>query len=200
MEHVHIHNCISWQEAHMEEKEPSVSNSKTNWGKEIISWIVVIAAGFLLAFFVTRVLIIKAVVPTSSMETTIMVDDKIIGNRLSYLFSDPKRGDIVIFEYPVDPTEDYVKRIIGLPGETISFADGKVFIDGKELKEDYVNGALTIPGNEDSYTIPEGCYFMMGDNRTYSLDARFWSEHFVKKDAIKGKVLIRYSPSWGRIK
>ncbi|MDD5935745.1 MAG: signal peptidase I [Clostridiales bacterium] len=173
---------------------------KINWVKEILSWILVIAGGFVLAWFVTRVIIVKAVVPTNSMETTIMVGDKIIGNRLSYTFSNPKRGDIVIFEFPDDPTQDYVKRIIGLPGETISFDDGKVLVDGKALEENYTNGQRTEYHNEQTYVVPEGSYFMLGDNREVSADSRYWDNPFVKKSAIKGKVWLRYSPSWGKIK
>ncbi len=172
---------------------------KVNWLREILGWILVIVAGFLLAWFVTRFVIVKAAVPTNSMETTIMVGDKIIGNRLAYLFSDPDRGDIVIFEYPDNPEEDYVKRIIGLPGETVTFVDGKVYIDGEELKEDYINGMETIPEDQDTFTVPENCYFMMGDNRDDSWDSRYWVNSYVHEDAIKGKVWFRYSPTWGGI-
>ncbi len=167
--------------------------------KEIISWILVIGVGFLLAWFVTRVIIIKAVVPTESMDPTIMVGDKIIGNRLAYLFSDPERGDIIIFKY--SETENYVKRIIGLPGETVTFEDGKVFIDGVALDEDYVHGKDTLPDKQDTYVVPEDSYFMLGDNRTNSADSRYWEgSPFISEDAIKGKVWFRYSPSWGTIK
>ena len=182
----------------MEEgKQGSVK--KVNIKKEIISWILVIVSGFFLAMFVTKVVIVKAQVPTNSMEDTIMVDDKIIGIRLSYLFSSPKRGDIVIFQYPDNPVEDYVKRVIGLPGETVSFLDDKVFIDGVELKEDYIDGKPTIPGDQTEFVVPKGHYFMLGDNRTSSWDSRFWMDSYVSEDAIKGEVWLRYSPSWGFI-
>lgn len=184
----------------MQTKENNTTEKRQiNWAREILSWILVIGGGFLLAWFVTRVVIVKAVVPTNSMETTIMVGDKIIGNRLAYLFSSPKRGDIVIFEYPDNPKEDYVKRVIGLPGETITFTDGKVYIDGDLLEEDYVNGMETYPDDQDTFTVPENSYFMLGDNRVYSADSRYWDNPYVLEDAIKGKVWIRYSPSWGRI-
>lgn len=171
---------------------------RKTWIKEIISWILVVGVGFLLAWFVTRVIIIKAVVPTESMEPTIMIGDKMIGNRLSYLFSDPDRGDIIIFKF--SETENYVKRIIGLPGETVTLKDGKVFIDGVVLEEDYIHGQITEPQDQDTYVVPEDSYFMLGDNRVNSADSRYWDDPFISKDAIKGKVWFRYSPSWGTIK
>lgn len=181
------------------DKEKQVSVQKVNLKKEIISWIFVIAGGFLLAWFVTKVVIVKAQVPTNSMEDTIMVDDKIVGIRLAYLFSEPKRGDIIIFQYPDNPVEDYVKRVIGLPGETVSFSDNKVFINGVELKEDYIDGKPTEPGEITEFVVPEGHYFMLGDNRTSSWDSRFWVNPFVSEDTIRGEVWFRYSPSWGFI-
>lgn len=173
-------------------------DKKVNVKKEILSWLLVILGGFLLAKFVTKVVIVKAEVPTGSMEKTIMIDDKIIGNRLSYLFTSPKRGDIVIFEFPDNPAEDYVKRVIGLPGETISFDQGKVFVDGVELKESYIGGVETLSDTKE-FVIPQDHYFMLGDNRLDSKDSRFWEDPYVSKDAIKGKVWLRYSPSWGWI-
>lgn len=182
------------------EEEKIMDKKKKNIKKEIISWILVIAGGYLLALFVTKAVIIKAQIPSGSMEDTIMVDDKIIGNRLSYLFSDPERGDIVIFEFPDNPKEDYVKRVIGLPGETVTFADNKVYIDGVALEENYIDGKETVPGEQTEFKVPKGKYFMLGDNRIDSKDSRLWDEPFVSKSAIKGKVWIRYSPSWGFIK
>ena len=183
----------------METNNYSTTDMKRKaWIKEILSWILVIGVGFLLAWFVTRVIIIKAVVPTQSMDPTIRVGDKMIGNRLAYLFSDPERGDIVIFKF--SETENYVKRVIGLPGETVTLKDGKVYIDGVALEEDYVHGQITEPNYQDTYVVPKDSYFMLGDNRIDSLDSRYWENPFISKDAIKGKVWFRYSPSWGTIK
>jgi signal peptidase I len=181
-------------------KEGKKITKKVNLKKEIISWILVIAGGFLFAWFVTRVVIVKARIPSGSMVDTIVEGDKVIGNRLAYLFSDPDRGDIVIFQWPDDPTQDYVKRVIGLPGETVSFADNKVFIDGVELEEEYTDGKPTVPvGEKTEFEVPKGHYFMLGDNRTNSKDSREWDNPFVAKAAIRGKVWVGYSPSWGFI-
>lgn len=168
--------------------------------KEIFSWIFVLVAAFVLAYFITNHVIVKAIVPTGSMESTIMPNDKIIGNRIAYLFSEPKRGDIIIFKYPDDETENYVKRIIGLPGEKIQIIQGKVYINDslEPLDESY----LKEPANLEDYgpyQVPEDHYFVMGDNRNHSLDARYWINTYVSKEKIIGKVWFRYSPSIGSI-
>jgi signal peptidase I len=162
--------------------------------KELISWIIVIAVAVVLAFVINKTIIFKVVTPTGSMENTIMAHQKVEVFRLAYLFGEPKRGDIVVFPYPDDETEDRLKRVIGLPGETIEGKDGLVYIDGEPLVENYVKDAL----NEDfgPFTIPEGKYFMMGDNRNDSLDARYWENKFVSKDKIKGKAIFKFPFKW----
>lgn len=170
--------------------------------REILSWIIVLVTAFGLAYFITNYVIVKAVVPTGSMEPTIMTDDKIIGNRIAYLFSEPKRGDIIIFKYPDDETENYVKRIIGLPGDKVEIIQGKVYINdsAESLEEPYLNEGPNPQDYYGPYLVPEGCYFVMGDNRNQSLDARFWVNTYVAKEKIIGKVWFRYSPSIGKIK
>ena len=110
--------------------------------------------------------------------------------RQAYLFSDPKRGDIIVFPFPDDEKVDFIKRIIGLPGETIEGKNGYVYINGKKLVEKYVTSLL----DEDfgPYTVPKDSYFMMGDNRSISDDARYWDNKFVKRSKIMGKALFKY--------
>ena len=102
--------------------------------KEIISWIQIIVAAVVIAFFLTTFIIANSRIPTGSMEPTIMSHSRVIGSRLSYLADDPERGDVVIFHYPDDPSGKtyFVKRVIGLPGETVDIVEGKVYIDGSE--------------------------------------------------------------------
>ena len=107
----------------MEEKKPSKI-------KEIFSWIMTIVLAVVAAKLINNYVIMKAEVPTGSMENTIQVDDCIMGLRVAYLLSEPERGDIVIFPWPDDPEITYVKRIIGLPGETVEIKNGAVYIDG----------------------------------------------------------------------
>jgi len=172
-----------------------------NVRKEIVSWIITIAFAFILAIFINKVIIVNATVPTGSMENTIMPKDRIMALRLSYVFGSPERGDIAVFEYPDSPEGEkpilYVKRIIGLPGDKIEIKDGKVYINdaNEPLNEDSYLKELPA-GDFGPYEVPEGAYFMLGDNRNNSLDSRFWSNTFVMKDKILGKVIFRYFPSF----
>lgn len=162
--------------------------------KEVFAWILTIALAIVAAKLINNYVIIKAEVPTGSMEHTIEVNDCIMGLQLSYLFSDPERGDIVIFPFPDNPEVTYVKRIIGLPGETVEIKNSAVYIDGKPIKETYLKE--TMRGEYGPYVVPEGCYFMLGDNRNTSQDSRRWKNTFLKEEDIMAKVLFRYKPSF----
>lgn len=123
--------------------------------------------------------------------------------------SDPEHGDIVVFEYPRDPSKDYIKRVIGLPGDTIEIRNKVVYRNDKALEEPYVQfvrpvGQAGLGDNMPRITVPEGKYFMMGDNRDQSSDSRFWG--FADRSSIKGKALVIYwsmdglrSVRWNRI-
>jgi signal peptidase I len=168
-----------------------------------------------------RIFIIQAFrIPTGSMEDTLLVGDFLFVNKFIYgahvPFTDfrlpgvraPERGDIVVFEYPKDPDRDFIKRVIGLPGETVEIVNTVVFVDGKLLEEpyakhtatrrrpeDYENPQIYPPGagNRDYYgpiTVPAGHYFVMGDNRDQSDDSRFWG--FLEGNLIKGKAVMIY--------
>ena len=167
-----------------------------SWKKEIISWIQIIVAAVIIALVLHNFIIANSRVPTGSMENTIMSKSRVIGSRLAYLTSDPERGDVVIFHFPDDPTGKIysVKRVIGLPGETVNVVDGKVYINDSDTPLDEPYLPEPMEGSYGPYTVPEGCYFMMGDNRNNSLDARFWKNRFVEKDKIIAKVLFTYFP------
>ena len=162
--------------------------------KEIISWLQIIVAAVVIALVLNNFVIANSRVPTGSMENTIMSRSRVIGSRLAYLKDDPQRGDIVIFHYPDDESIYYVKRVIGLPGETVMIEDGKVYINGSDTPLDEPYLAEPMEGSYGPYTVPEGCYFMLGDNRNNSRDARFWENKYVKKDKIIAKVLFCYYP------
>ncbi|MHB8127527.1 MAG: signal peptidase I [Mobilitalea sp.] len=157
---------------------------------EIISWILIFAVAYGSAMLINRFIIYRVSSPTASMENTFMIGEKVVTYRLAYLFSDPIRGDIVVFEYPDNPEEDFIKRIIGLPGETVKGIEGVVYINGEPLKEDYFKEKPE--GDFGPFIVPEGHYFMMGDNRNISLDARYWENKYVAKEKIRGKALMKY--------
>jgi len=158
--------------------------------KEIISWVMVVVIAFGLAQVINKFIVYKISSPTGSMENTFMIDEKVVIFRPAYLFHKPQRGDIVVFPAPDEPEEDYIKRIIGLPGETIQGIDGVVYINGEPLQEDYLKEKAE--GNFGPYEIPEDSYFMMGDNRNISLDARYWEHKFVGFKDLKGKAVLKY--------
>ena len=167
---------------------PSIMEELWEYIKMIIFVVVVV-------FIVNNVLLINAKIPSESMEDTIMTGDRIFGNRLAYINKDPQRFDIVIFKYPDDETQLFIKRVIGLPGETVEIRDGKVYIDGSETPLDDSFTPEPPQGDWGPEVVPEGSYFMLGDNRNRSRDSRFWTNTFVKKEKILGKAVLRYFPS-----
>lgn len=173
--------------------------------KEIVDFLTPIIIAVVIAVLLKTFVFANAVVPTGSMLDTIQLKDRVIASRLAYINDDPERGDIVIFINPdYDPDfakgngneKYYVKRVIGLPGETVQIVNGATYItdtngDTYILDEsDYLKE--TPVGDFGPYTVPEGSYFMMGDNRNASLDARYWTHKYVTKDNIVGKVKFRY--------
>ncbi|HDD53634.1 MAG TPA: signal peptidase I [Thermosulfidibacter takaii] len=149
-----------------------------------------------------RTFIVQAFrIPSGSMIPTLLVGDHILVNKLAYRFGEPHRLDVVVFKFPLDSNKDYIKRVIGLPGDRLKIVNKVVFINGKPLKEPYARhtDSRTIPRGiqpRDNYgpvVVPPGHYFVMGDNRDSSYDSRFWG--FVSRKALIGKALIIYF-SW----
>ncbi len=190
------------------------AKQKVDVKAEVISWIKMVLVAVVAAFIINQFIIINATVPTGSMENTILAEDRVIGLRLSYMFSDPQRGDIVVFKFPLDEKLNYIKRIIGLPGETVRIEDSKVYIYDtetgelkEELQEDYLKEEWIVMNNGYEFVIPEDRYLMIGDNRNHSADARDWQTKvemypdvygtdeniiYVHKDKILGKAYFAY--------
>ena len=214
------------------QKEADASaKEKTTLMQEFLSWVEVIVVAVVLALFIDGVIIINATVPSGSMETTIMTGDRVLGTRFSYWGSAaPKRGDIVVFHYPIDDAiysqkgffsrlidnitgkhTKYIKRVIGLPGETVEIREGQVVIDGEPLEETYINGRWMIENDGYTFHVPEGEYLMLGDYRNDSSDSRYWAKiaileglaetkeeaeafRYVPENKILGKAYICYWP------
>lgn len=135
-------------------------------------------------------------VTSGSMESTLPTHSVFLSWHLSYALGDPmpERGDIVLFDSD-ELGQTLVKRVVGLPGETVSFRDGQVLVNGSALEETYlpVQG-ITYPQNEgDGFTVPDGCVFLLGDHRDNSLDSRFWQDPFISVTNIRARALVDIS-------
>ena len=171
---------------------PARKDHKESIGQEILSYIKILAVAIIVAFLFTRFIIVNAQVPSGSMENTILTGDRLIGFRLAYLSHGPKRGDIVIFKYPDDESQNFVKRVIGVPGDVINIRNGHVYVNGEMLEENYIRDPMNSDGEDLTYVVPSSSYFMLGDNRNNSKDSRYWTNTFVSKDKIIAKVSFRY--------
>lgn len=172
-----------------------------------------IVIAVILALFVRTWVVQAFKIPTGSMENNLLVGDHLLVNKFIYgptalgaartllPVDGVHRGDVVVFKYPEDPERDFIKRVIGLPGETIEIREKKVYIDGKPLEEPYVHflqpagsygefAAFDVREQYGPVTVPLGHYFMMGDNRDNSQDSRYWG--FLPREYIKGKALLVY--------
>lgn len=173
-----------------EEKE---SKQKSNWD-EILSWVKVIVSAFVIAILLRTFIFQMALVNQSSMEPTLHEGQMLVIAKINYLVGNPQRGQIVVLK---DDTENklLIKRVIGLPGETVELKDGKVFINDGELSPDYT-AAPTYPYMQDQnkWTLPEGEYFVMGDNREHSRDSRAADVGMIDRKKIVGEAVFRLWP------
>ena len=132
----------------------------------------------------------------ASMEPTLVSGEYVVVSRLSYRLGSPHRGDIIVFHFPRDPKEEYIKRVIGLPGDEVEVRNGTVYINGQPLDENYLKVKTNYIG---SWVIPEGQLFVLGDNRNNSSDSHDWGT--VPMDYVVGKAVMVYwpPPAWGLI-
>lgn len=154
--------------------------------------LIILFAGFFAAHFIVQ----RTVVHGGSMQPTLYDGDNLIIDRVSYASFDPKRYDIVVFSFGNAQGTYYIKRVIGLPGETVQITDdGDILINGQVLNEHYGNAVITDPGLA-SYEIRLGSgeYFVLGDNRNHSEDSRFADVGIVKREQIMGKAVFRFFP------
>jgi len=188
-------NQESSSENESEENQKSSSENETvkKNMNPVLEWVLIIAVALAAALFINFVIIINSVVPSGSMESTIMTNSRMMGLRVTYWFSDPQRGDIIVFKYPDDPSENFVKRVIGTPGDVVEIIHGVTYVNGEALDEPYLNEK---PKDRDfgPYEVPEGHYFCMGDNRNNSNDSRFWKNTYVPRENVLGKALFVYWP------
>jgi signal peptidase I len=134
----------------------------------------------------SRTVLMLNFIPSGSMEGTIRTGDFVLGTRYDIGEGDIERYDILVFALPDEPDTVYIKRVIGLPGETVVVCDGSVYADGVRLDDSFVKNPMNTKG-DGTYVVPDGCYFVMGDNRNQSDDSRFWTEKYVPVENVEGK-------------
>ena len=172
------------------------------------------AIAILLALFIRAFVVQAFKIPSGSMEPTLLVGDHILVNKFLYgikipyvqstliPIGDPERGDIIVFIYPEDKSKDYIKRVIGLPGDRIQIHGKQIFVNGVVFEDKYGHYDERVGNSsrplDGKWEVPKGHYFVMGDNRDHSADSRFWG--FVPSPNIKGKAFIIYWswPNWNR--
>jgi signal peptidase I len=164
----------------------NVSEKSTHLIRELIETI----ALTLIIFLVIRFAAQSFRVDGASMQPGLHTDEFVIVDKMSYLFQSPQRGDVIVFHYPVDPSKDFIKRIIGLPGDTIRVTSTSVIVDGQTLHEPYIS----LPFNFENHTwnLGPGQFFVMGDHRDNSLDSRSWGP--LDRSFIIGKAVAVYWP------
>ena len=171
-------------------------SEKIHWNKKAVAlWIAEIAVVCALAFILVFYFGQRVSNAGDSMRPELKNGDVVLVNRLVYNAMTPKRGDIIAFKpNGRENAHYYIKRIVGLPGETVTIRDGKVYINDstEPLRDDFC--PETPVGDFGPYEVPEGCYFMLGDNRNVSKDSRYWLNPYVEKDKIIGKAFLRYWP------
>lgn len=212
-----------------EVRGPKRRRAEEGTGRWLWEWVKSISVAILL-FLVIRTFAVEAFkIPTGSMEKTLLVGDFLLVNKAVYgaqvpftgvrlpAIENPERGDIVVFEYPKDRSKNYVKRVVGLPGDRVAMRGGELYVNGERLEEDYVqhtqpggdyydhqfewqkahlasevDGSTYSPTRDDwgPILVPVGQYFVMGDNRDNSQDSRYWG--FVDRNLIKGRPLFIY--------
>jgi len=167
--------------------------SNTNLGEEIKDWVVSILIAVVLAFFIRYFIVELYMVEGPSMRPTLVTNERLVVNKFIYRFKAPEKGDVLVFRYPKDPSRDFIKRVIGVAGDTVEVKDSRVLVNGQLLNEPYIL-EKTIRNSYSLATVPTGHIFVMGDNRNNSEDSRYADVGFVPLEMVKGKAVMIFWP------
>lgn len=169
---------------------------RSTWRRSIVETLDASIFAAVLSLIIITFVVQAFYIPSGSMEPTLQIGDRILVGKFSYRLGTIRRGDITVFHFPLSPSRDFVKRVVALPGETVELREGLVLINGKPLSELY---PTPLPGGDRACTssygpkkVPEGQYFVLGDNRCNSEDSRFFG--FVPAQNVVGKALLVYWP------
>ena len=164
----------------------------------VIEFVVIIVTALVLAWGITTFVVKPYEIPSGSMLETIQLDDRVLSEKISYYTRSPQPGDIVTFADPLDPATTLIKRCVAVGGQTVDLVDGVVYVDGEPLDESaYTGGKPSYPLDGPAqiqypYTVPEGCIWCMGDNRTNSSDSRYFGA--VPVSSVTGRAFFTYWP------
>lgn len=151
-----------------------------------------IVIAVILALFIMTFIARSFSVDGSSMYPTLHHGERLLVDEISYRFRAPERGDIIVFKYPANPKAKFIKRIVGLPGDTILIRDGTLFLNGEPISEPYLGERMV--GDYGPYVVPPGTVFVLGDNRNYSEDSRYRDVGYVPRNYIVGRAVLRFWP------
>jgi signal peptidase I len=169
----------------------------TSRARNLIEWVVILGGALLAALLIKTFLFQAFYIPSGSMEPTLKIGDRVLVNKLSYQWSDIERGDLIVFARPDLPAgaeaavKDLIKRVVGLPGETIEARDGEIYVDGRKISEPYLPSG-SISDNLPPTEVPAGKVFVMGDNRGNSRDSRILGP--IDLDSVHGRAFVRIWP------
>ncbi|MDQ3897520.1 MAG: signal peptidase I [Actinomycetota bacterium] len=168
--------------------------SKRSGVRNVVEWFVIAGGALLIAFVIKTFLLQAFYIPSLSMDPTLKINDRVLVNKLSYDLHPVHRGDVVVFESPPNEgaaTKDLIKRVVGLPGETVESRDGRILINGEVLDEPYLQPDVQT-GAMDKITVPPHHYWVMGDNRGNSRDSRYFGA--IPESLIIGRAFVRVWP------
>lgn len=172
---------------------PTAAPAGAGWkraGRGALDFAKTLVIAFLLAQLVMVSVAQAFQVEQYSMEPTLLPHDRVLVNKFVYRFRTPQRGDVIVLHYPRDPSRNYIKRIVALPGDKVDIKSGHLYINGSAVQELYVNGQPS--GDYGPEAVPEGSYFVLGDNRNNSEDSRAFG--FLKRDQVVGRAVLIYWP------
>jgi signal peptidase I len=168
-------------------------NASTKSGGGVLEFLIILLVSFVLVFGFVRPFVIEAFwIPSASMVPTLKYGDRVLVNKFIYRFTEPERGDVIVFKSVEGDDEDLIKRVVGVPGDEIAVRDGKLFVNGEPQKEPYVNKKYPDRSFYAPTTVPKDHVFAMGDNRANSQDSRIFGP--VPEENIEGEAFLRFWP------
>jgi signal peptidase I len=161
---------------------------RSGWSSFLVETLQTIVLAIVMYFLIDTV-VARVRVDNISMLPTLQPGEFVLVNKITYRLSDVKRGDIIVFHYPLNPQEDYIKRVIGLPGDDVNITNGELFVNGQKINESYISVTMVSEGD---WVVPQDALFVMGDNRNQSSDSRAWG--YVPMENLVGKAMVIYWP------